>query len=151
MPTIVIAPTNYRMRATQITQAEYFTDILNSASAAAQNAFKMAFDFEPPILAPELNDDAVPNTWYLAVPADQDAFDGALGYWEREAFSINSWQPASSLPCDEERVYLGKLRSKRRILGHALPPPPDRTRGLDRQLHFLDRALKESNAFIPHL
>ncbi len=106
MPTILIAPTNYRMRGTQILQAEQFTDILNSASATAQNAFKTAFDFEPPIFAPELNDDAVANTWYLAVPADQDAFDGALGYWEREAFSINSWQPASSFDLATKKEFI---------------------------------------------
>jgi hypothetical protein len=95
-PSILIAPTNYRWRGTQITSAEWFTDTLNGATAAGVNVFKQAYDFEPPIFAPELNDDAVPNTWYLAVPADQDAFDGALGFWEREAFAINTFQPSTN-------------------------------------------------------
>jgi hypothetical protein len=96
MPTLIIAPTNYRMRGTQITSAEWFTDTLNGATAAGVNVFKAAFEFEKPIFAAELNADAVPNTWYIGVPADQDAFDGPLGYWEREAFSMTSYQPATN-------------------------------------------------------
>jgi hypothetical protein len=106
VPSILIAPTNYRLRGTQITSAEWFTDILNGAASAAQNAFKMAFDFEPPIFAPELNDDAVENTWYLAVPADQDAFDGALGLWEREAFAMNTFQPASNWELAQRKEFI---------------------------------------------
>lgn len=94
MPTIIIAPTNFRLKGTQITQAEWFTDVLNGAAASAQNAFKMALDFEPPIFAPELN--AEPTVWYVSVPADQDAFEAGLGYWEREPFTVNTYQPASN-------------------------------------------------------
>lgn len=103
-PTILIAPTNYRMRGTQITSAEWFTDVLNGAAAAAQNAFKMAFDFEPPIFGAEFNSE--PTVWYLAVPADQDAFDGALGYWEREAFSINTYQPAEQFTLAQMKEFI---------------------------------------------
>ena len=115
-PTILIAPTNFRMRGTQITSAEWFTDVLNGAAASAQNAFKAAFDFEPPIFAEELNDDAVANTWYLAVPADQDAFDGALGLWEREAFAVNTFQPASSWELAQRKSLSGKTPDG---LGHS--------------------------------
>ncbi len=93
-PTLIILPTNYRWKGTQVLTAEWFTDQINGATAAGQNVIKTAFDFEPPIFAPELNVD--PGIWYVGVPADQDAFDGALGYWEREPFSITSYQGANN-------------------------------------------------------
>lgn len=42
----------------------------------------------------------------MAVPADQDAFDGALGYWEREPFSITSYQPASSYELSKVKEFI---------------------------------------------
>lgn len=90
LPTITVFPTNFRYRASQILNAESYTDVLNSA-AAASNVVKTAFDFEPPVFAAELNNE--PTVWYIGVPADQDAFDGAFGYLEREPFSVNTYSP----------------------------------------------------------
>lgn len=104
MPTILITPTNFRWRGTQITSAEWFTDTLNGSTAAGINVFKTAYDFEPPVFAPELN--VEPDVWYLGVPADQDAFDGALGYWEREPFSINTYQPASQYELQRTKEFV---------------------------------------------
>lgn len=90
LPTITVFPTNYRYRANQYLGAEQFNDIL-VAGASASNVFKTAYGFEPPIFGAELNSE--PTVWYVGIPAMEDAFDGAFGYLEREAFNINTYSP----------------------------------------------------------
>lgn len=92
-PTIVLVPTNWRFRAQQTLNAESYTDVITvsaTAAAAASNTFKTAYEFEPPIVSPEFNSE--PGVWYVAVPADEDAFDASFIYVEREAFHVDSYQ-----------------------------------------------------------
>jgi hypothetical protein len=97
-PTIVVVPTNWRFRAQQALNAESYTDVItvtSTAAAAASNTFKAAYEFEPPIIAPELNSE--PDVWYVGVPADEDAFDSSFIYVERQPFEVNSYSPMSQV------------------------------------------------------
>lgn len=90
LPTITVFPSNFRLRANQFLNAEIYNDVI-TAGASASNTIKTAYQFEPPIISAELNNE--PEVWYVGIPADQDAFDGPFGYLEREAFSINTYSP----------------------------------------------------------
>jgi|SRR5262245_3425518 len=105
-PTIVMVPTNWRYRAQQALGAESFTDVITvsaTAAAAASNTFKAAYEFEPPIVAAELNNE--PDVWYLGVPADEDAFDSSFIYVEREAFSVNSYSPMNQVELSRVNTF----------------------------------------------
>lgn len=111
LPTITVFPSNFRYRANQAMNAESFTDILNTVEgAAASNIIKTAYDFEPPVIASELNNE--PDVWYIGVPADQDAFDGAFGYLEREPFSINTYSPMDQASLANVNVFQWKNRGR---------------------------------------
>ena len=111
LPTLLVFPSNFRYRANQVLNAESYTDILNTAqAAAATNIIKTAYDFEPPVIASELNNE--PTVWYIGVPADQDAFDGAFGYLEREAFSVNSYSPLDQASLANVNVFEWKNRGR---------------------------------------
>lgn len=92
LPTITVFPENFRLRSNQALNADVYTDVLNTLQgAAASNTIKTAYGFEPPILAAELMNE--PTVWYVGIPAEEDAFDGAFGYIERDPFSINTYGP----------------------------------------------------------
>lgn len=102
-------PTNYRYRASQAMTAEWFTDVLNSA-AASMNVFKSSYQFEPPIFAPELNNE--PTVWYLGVPADADAFDSPFIYVEREPFTVNMFSPLDQAALANMQVFKWQNRGR---------------------------------------
>lgn len=111
LPTILVFPSNFRFRANQILNAESYTDVLNTAqAAAATNIVKTAYDFEPPIIASELNNE--PTVWYVGVPADQDAFDGAFGYLERQPFEVNSYAPMDEARLADVNVFQWKNKGR---------------------------------------
>lgn len=104
LPTITVFPSNFRLRANQTLNAEWYTDVFNSVEgAAATNTIKTAYEFEPPIIAAELSNE--PEVWYVGIPADQDAFDGPFGYLEREAFSINTFSPLDQAALAAKNVF----------------------------------------------
>jgi hypothetical protein len=111
LPTLVCVPSNYRFRSNQALNADIYTDALNTTQgASATNTIKTAYEFEPPIVAAELNNE--PTVWYVGVPADQDAFDGAFGYLEREAFSINTYSPMDQASLANVNVFQWKNRGR---------------------------------------
>jgi hypothetical protein len=109
LPTITVFPSNFRYRANQFLNAEIYNDVL-TAGASASNTIKTAYQFEPPIITAELNNE--PTTWYVGIPADQDAFDGAFGYLEREAFSINTYSPLDQAALANINTFQWKNRGR---------------------------------------
>lgn len=111
LPTLVCVPSNLRFRSNQALNAEIYTDVLNvTQGASASNIVKTAYEFEPPIVAAELNNE--PTVWYVGVPADQDAFDGAFGYLEREPFSTNTYSPLDQASLANVNVFQWKNRGR---------------------------------------
>lgn len=106
---LTMFPSNYRYRASQALTAEWFSDVLN-ANAAAMNVFKTAYQFEPPIIAPELNNE--PTVWYLGIPANADAFDSPFIYVEREAFSVNMYSPIDQAALSRMNVFRWENRGR---------------------------------------
>jgi len=104
LPTITVFPSSFRYKATQVLNADMYTDILNTLQgAAASNTFKQSYEFEPPVIAPELSNE--PTVWYVGVPADDDAFDAPFGYLEREPFSVNTFSPLDQAALADVQIF----------------------------------------------
>lgn len=80
-----------------------------SEGAPATNMIKTSYGFEPPVIAPELNEDGV---WYLFCELVEDDELAGLIYQELQAYALNSYAPMTDVElgrCDE---YEWKLKGR---------------------------------------
>jgi phage major head subunit gpT-like protein len=89
-PKIVLAGVDLQYSVTQALGADVYADPNNSQGAPASNIVKTSYGFEPPIIAPELDEAGV---WYLACELVEDDELSGLIFQERKPFGMNSYSP----------------------------------------------------------
>lgn len=115
---LMVDPTN-KLVANTITGAEIITDPTNaSGGAPATNVIKQAYGFDQPIVADELI--VEPGVWYLGVPADEDAFQGAFVYQERKPFEMTSYTGMTQSQLDILNEFEWHVRG-RNVTAYAHP------------------------------
>lgn len=95
VPRIVAGGSYYQFAFNQVLNAEWYTDPRGTGGASGSNVIKLSYNYEAPIVAPELSEPG--NPWYLFCELVEDDELGPLIYQERAPFTMNSYSPMSDV------------------------------------------------------